>query len=138
MNNPIPIAGIDHIVLRVDDVEPVLAFYIEVLRCPLERRNDEIGLIQLRAGDALIDIVPVDSILGRQGGGAPGDDSHNQDHFCLKLRRFNEDEILGYLAQHGVETDGVGRRYGADGYGPSIYIKDPAGNTVELKGPSGQ
>ncbi len=138
MNNPIPISGIDHIVLRVADVDAVLSFYIDVLKCPLERRNDDIGLIQLRAGDALIDIVPVDSKLGQQGGAAPGTEGHNMDHVCLGLRRFNEDEILAYLDAHGVETDGVGRRYGAEGYGPSIYIKDPAGNTVELKGPSGE
>jgi len=137
-NNPIPIGGIDHVVLRVEDVDTVLAFYTDVLRCSLERRNDEIGLIQLRAGDALIDIVPVDSQLGRMGGAAPGTDGHNMDHVCLRLRRFDADEILAYLARAGVETDGVARRYGADGFGPSIYVQDPAGNTVELKGPSGE
>lgn len=136
-NNPIPIAGIDHIVLRVADVDPVLAFYTDVLKCPVERRDDEIGLIQLRAGDALIDIVPVDSKLGRMGGAAPGAEGHNMDHVCLRLRRFDADEILAYLAQAGIDTEGVARRYGADGFGPSIYVEDPAGNTVELKGPSG-
>lgn len=138
MNNPIPIQGLDHVVLRVEDVEAVVAFYTGVLHCPVERRNDEIGLIQLRAGDALIDIVPVDSKLGAMGGPAPGSDGHNLDHFCLRLRRFDREEILAYLAKAGIENDGVGTRYGADGYGPSIYIRDPAGNTVELKGPSGR
>lgn len=136
-DNPIPVAGIDHVVLRVVDVERVLAFYTGVLRCPIERRNDELGLIQLRAGDALIDIVPVDSELGRKGGAAPGETGHNLDHVCLRLRRFDEAEILAYLEANGIVTDGVGRRYGADGFGPSIYIDDPEGNTVELKGPSG-
>lgn len=138
MNNPIPIQGLDHVVLRVTDVEAVVAFYTGVLQCPIERRNDDIGLIQLRAGDALIDIVPVDSKLGAMGGPAPGADGHNLDHFCLRLRRFDEEEILAYLAEAGIENDGAGTRYGADGYGPSIYIRDPAGNTVELKGPSGR
>ncbi|MBF8221243.1 VOC family protein [Halomonas sp. 328] len=131
----LPIRGIDHLVLRIRDEKSMLAFYIEALGCELEKRQDELGLIQLRAGDALIDLVPVDGPLGRHGGPAPGREGHNLDHFCLRLAPFDETAIRAHLAAHGIEAGETQRRYGAEGYGPSIYLQDPEGNTVELKGP---
>lgn len=131
----IRILGIDHIVLRVADLDRMLAFYCEVLGCIVERRHDEIGLVQLRAGAALIDLVPVDSELGRPGGAAPGAQGRNLDHFCLRVEPFEEDAIRAHLSSHGIEAGPVKRRYGAEGVGPSIYIADPEGNVVELKGP---
>lgn len=131
----LPIRGIDHLVLRIRDEKAMLAFYIEALGCELEKRQDELGLIQLRAGDALIDLVPVDGPLGRHGGPAPGRAGHNLDHFCLRLAPFDEAAIRRHLAAHGIEAGDTRRRYGAEGYGPSLYLQDPEGNTVELKGP---
>ena len=127
--------GIDHIVLRVTDLDRMLAFYCEALGCHVERREDKIGLIQLRAGSALIDLVPVDSELGRPGGAAPGAEGRNLDHFCLRIEPFEEGAIRDHLARHGIEAGPVKSRYGAEGIGPSIYIEDPEGNVVELKGP---
>ncbi|MBB3232569.1 VOC family protein [Halomonas stenophila] len=131
----LPIRGIDHLVLRIRDERRMLAFYCEVLGCTLEKRQDELGLIQLRAGDALIDLVPVDGPLGRRGGPPPGRDAHNLDHFCLRLAPFDETAIRRHLAAHGVEVGETKRRYGAEGTGPSLYLQDPEGNTLELKGP---
>lgn len=131
----LPIRGIDHLVLRIRDEKAMLAFYIEALGCELEKRQDELGLIQLRAGDALIDLVPVDGPLGRRGGPAPGREGHNLDHFCLRLAPFDEAAIRAHLAAHGITAGDTQRRYGAEGYGPSLYLQDPEGNTVELKGP---
>ncbi|MEN8197320.1 MAG: VOC family protein, partial [Pseudomonadota bacterium] len=93
------------------------------------------GLIQLRAGSALIDLVPVDSELGRPGGAAPGAEGRNLDHFCLRIEPFDEEAIRDHLARHGIDTGPLKSRYGAEGMGPSIYIEDPEGNVVELKGP---
>ena len=129
------ILGIDHIVLRIADLDRMLAFYCEVLGCVVERREDKIGLIQLRAGSALIDLVPVDGELGRPGGAAPGAEGRNLDHFCLRIEPFDADAIRDHLAGHGIEAGPVKTRYGAEGIGPSIYIEDPEGNVVELKGP---
>lgn len=129
------ILGIDHIVLRVTDIDRMIAFYCEALGCHVERREDDIGLIQLRAGSALIDLVPVDSELGRPGGAAPGAEGRNLDHFCLRVDPFDAEAIRDHLARHGVEAGPVKTRYGAEGTGPSIYIEDPEGNVVELKGP---
>lgn len=131
----IRILGLDHLVLRVTDLERMLAFYCGVLGCTIERRVDEIGLVQLRAGRALIDLVPVSGPLGRAGGAAPGGEGRNLDHFCLRVESFDESAIRGQLAAHGVETGPVETRYGAEGDGPSLYLHDPEGNTVELKGP---
>jgi len=129
------VLGIDHIVLRVADLDRMLAFYCEGLGCVVERREDRIGLIQLRAGSALIDLVPVDSELGRPGGAAPGDEGRNLDHFCLRVEPFEEDAIRDHLARHGIEAGPLKSRYGAEGTGPSIYVEDPEGTIVELKGP---
>src|SRR5690606_33551838 len=100
-----------------------------------ERRQDDIGLVQLRAGSALIDLVPVDSRLGRTGGAAPGAEGRNLDHFCLRVEPFDEAVIRGTLARHGYTAGPVEQRYGARGEGPSIYASDPEGNVVEFKGP---
>lgn len=131
----IAVRGLDHIVLRVVDLDAMIRFYGEVLGCPVERRQDEIGLVQLRAGSAMIDLVPVDGTLGRAGGAAPGDEGRNLDHLCLRVEPFDEAAIRHHLALHGVEAGPVESRYGAEGEGPSIYLLDPERNTVELKGP---
>ncbi len=129
------IVGLDHLVLRVTDLQRALAFYVDGLGCAIERRQDAIGLIQLRAGNALIDLVPVDGPLGRAGGAAPGREGRNVDHFCLRVEPFDAVAIHAHLAAHGVAAGAVESRYGAEGLGPSIYIQDPDGNVVELKGP---
>jgi catechol 2,3-dioxygenase-like lactoylglutathione lyase family enzyme len=129
------ILGLDHVVLRVRDLDAALRFYQGALGCPVERRSDALGLIQLRAGAALIDLVPVDSPLGKAGGGAPMADGKNVDHVCLRIERFDAGELAAHLRSHGIEPGEVGTRYGAEGSGPSMYVRDPDGNVVELKGP---
>ena len=132
----IGVREIDHLVLRVSDVAAMLAFYRDVLDCPVERRQDDIGLIQLRAGRSLIDLVPVDGALGRAGGAAPGREGRNLDHFCLRVEPFDERAIRARLAAHGIDAGPLASRYGAEGEGPSLYLTDPEGNVVELKGPA--
>lgn len=131
----IRIKGLDHIVIRAQDTEAMIAFYCDVLGCVVERRSSpELGLVQLRAGDSLIDIVAVGSEIGRQGGAAPGKEGRNMDHFCVRLDVFEEEAIREHLLRYGVTGSKLEQRYGAEGNGPSIYIQDPEGNTVELKG----
>lgn len=131
----IRVREIDHVVLRVVDLQAMLRFYGEVLGCTVERRQDEIGLVQLRAGRSLVDLVPVEGKLGRMGGAAPGAEGRNMDHLCFRVDPFDAEDIRDHLVRHGVEAGEVASRYGAEGEGPSIYIKDPEGNVVELKGP---
>ena len=83
----------------------------------------------------MIDLVPVDGKLGRMGGAAPGKEGRNLDHLCLRLERFDLEAIREHLAPFGVEVGEARKRFGADGEGPSVYIQDPEGNSVELKGP---
>ncbi|UHQ24620.1 VOC family protein [Lysobacter sp. 5GHs7-4] len=132
---PFRLLQLDHVVLRVRDPEAMVAFYLEVLGCSVERRQDEIGLIQLRAGQSLIDLVGIDGKLGRMGGAAPGVEGRNMDHLCLRADPFDRDAILAHLHAHGVRIGDFGSRYGAEGEGPSQYLFDPEGNLVELKGP---
>ena len=131
----VALKGLDHIVLRTADVDRMIAFYGEVLGCPVERRVDELGLVQMRAGASLIDLVDVNGEIGRAGGPAAGEQARNVDHYCLRVDDFDANAITDHLSSHGVEPGEPARRYGADGFGQSIYFQDPDGNTVELKGP---
>lgn len=132
---PFQLQHIDHVVLRVRDEAAMVAFYCDVLGCTVERRQDAIGLVQLRAGHSLIDLVDVEGRLGRMGGAAPGDEARNMDHLCLRAEPFDRDAIVAHLQAHGVRVGEFGSRYGAEGEGPSQYLFDPEGNVVELKGP---
>jgi catechol 2,3-dioxygenase-like lactoylglutathione lyase family enzyme len=139
---PFSIRHIDHIVLRTADARTLLRFYEDVLGCTLERQLD-IGLSQLRAGNALIDIVDTTRMPDNSGSRTGSGDSpgvaglrRNMDHFCLRVDPFEPDTIRAYLADNGVESGEPVEVYGAEGFGISIYLEDPAGNTVELKGPA--
>ncbi|HTP76427.1 MAG TPA: VOC family protein [Rhizomicrobium sp.] len=121
--------------LRVRDVRASLRFYCVVLGCTLDKVQDAIGLWQVRAGSSLIDLVTLDGMLGRRGGAGPGTEAHNLDHFAIRIVPFDEAAIRAHLGRHGIEIVESGQRYGAEGTGPSVYIRDPDGNTVELKGP---
>ena len=129
------IRGIDHLVLRTADVARMVRFYVDVLGCTIEREQPTIGLTQLRAGSGLIDLVALDGPLGLAGGAGPGAEGRNLDHFCLRIDPFDADSIFRHLDIHHIDGSPVEQRFGAEGQGPSIYVKDPDGNTVELKGP---
>ncbi|RSZ31881.1 MULTISPECIES: VOC family protein [unclassified Variovorax] len=142
MVSPMPMPAfsvlrIDHVVLRVKDAERSIAFYRGVLGCAVEKRRDDLGLVHLRAGTSLIDLVTHDGPLGRQGGALAGAEGRNVDHLCLRIEPFDEAAIRTLMAEHGVAVHGeVQNNFGAEGNGPSIYIADPDGNTIELKGPA--
>lgn len=121
------IRNLDHVVLRVADLERAIRFYTEVLGCREERRVESIKLVQLRAGESLIDLIHAEE--------TPPAGAGNMDHFALRIAPFDEPALRRHLEGHGVEVGEVVERYGAEGNGPSLYIEDPDGNTVELKGP---
>jgi glyoxylase I family protein len=128
------VLAIDHIVLRTTKLKQMLDFYTKVLNCTIERETPvETGLTQLRAGSALIDLVVVNSRLGAIGGGAPTQSERNVDHFCLQIKSVPEQDIITYLKESGIEVGDFESRFGAQGEGNSLYIKDPEGNEVELR-----
>jgi glyoxylase I family protein len=129
----IQVAGLDHLVLRVADLDRAIKFYGEVLGCHVERRLDEPKLVQLRAGTSMIDLVPAGS--APQSAEAAG---RNLDHFAVRIATFDFPALAAHLQRHGIAAGEVRRRYGAEGYGSSLYITDPDGNVVELKGPPEQ
>ncbi|HEY2346976.1 MAG TPA: VOC family protein [Xanthomonadaceae bacterium] len=128
--------GIDHVVIRARDLEAMVGFYRDVLGCSVDKRVDRLGLVHLRAGAALIDLIDVHGELGRRGGGAPGPDRRNVDHLCLRIDGFDEAALRAHFHLHGVALDGPHDNYGAEGDGLSFYLDDPEGNTIELKGPA--
>lgn len=127
------IQNLDHVVVCVSDLERALAFYTGVLGCAEERRVDSIGLVQLRAGASMIDLML--SKPGPEEAEGRPDGGRNMDHFCVRIEPFDPPAIRSHLESHGVEVGEVVDRVGAEGKGPSLYIQDPDGNTVELKGP---
>ena len=133
--HPINVRLIDHVVVRAVDLGTMVDFYRDVLGCRLERGPGELGLAQLRAGSSLIDIIDAAGPLGREGGRAPEPQAPNMDHFCVQVEPWDVEAIRAHLRKHGVETGDLVMRYGALGNGPSLYLYDPEGNRVELKGP---
>jgi len=134
---PFDVQRIDHVVLRVRDPARSIAFYGSVLGCTVVRTREDLGLVHLRAGASMIDLVDVDGPLGRRGGAAAGDAARNVDHLCLRVEPFDEAALLDHLRAHGVTPQGRAQtNFGAEGDGPSLYVADPDGNTIELKGPA--
>ena len=130
----INVQAIDHVVFRILNLDKVASFYIDVLGARWEKKQEAIGLYQLRIGSALIDLVPVDGKLGRMGGAAPAAEGRNVDHVCFRVLPWDGEAILAFLRGYGIEAEIVSR-YGAEGDGPSIHLADPEGNNLELKGP---
>jgi catechol 2,3-dioxygenase-like lactoylglutathione lyase family enzyme len=130
-NAALTITGLDHVVLRVASLERAVEFYGTVLGCPVERELETPRLVQMRAGTSMIDLVPC----------APGEapaasiGGRNMDHYALRVAAMDVPALTAHLARYGIDAGEVRRRYGAEGYGASLYITDPDGNTVELKGP---
>ena len=131
---PFDLEGIDHLLLLVSGMSRALAFYCEVLGCRIETELPEYGMVQLRAGGALLDLVDVES---REGHWARPDvaGGRNLDHVCVALATYDEEQLRGHLAAHGVRIIEEGLHRGARGDSLSIYIQDPSKNTIELKGP---
>jgi glyoxylase I family protein len=129
------VLGIDHVVLRVLDRERALAFYCGVLGMSIEREQPELGLTQLRAGRSLIDLITIDGALGRRSSGPSVGHGPRVDHIALELAPVDEAALQAHLGRHGVDVVEAGLRYGAGGEGASLYVRDPDGNKIELKGP---
>lgn len=133
---PFAVQRLDHLVLRVRSLPRSIAFYEAVLGCRVARVREHLGLVHLRAGASMIDLVDVDGTLGRRGGAAAGAEARNMDHLCLRIEPFDEAAVVAHLARHGLApTDKAGVNFGAEGDGFSLYLHDPDGNVIELKGP---
>jgi glyoxylase I family protein len=130
----ISIAGIDHIVLRCADLARMERFYCNVLGMSVAKRNEPMGLVHLRAGASLFDLIAVDGVLGRMGGAGPGPEGRNVDHICLAVRDFDPNRVVACLKAHGIKPGAHATRFGAGGDGLSVYLADPEGNQLELRG----
>jgi len=134
---PFFLATLDHVVLRVPDMEKALAFYSGVLGASVERRVEAFGLVQLRAGESIIDLVDVGAAWLKAEGAKPfTPDVRNVDHICIRVDPFDEAAIERHLNANGIDIIERGQRYGAQGNGPSVYMRDPFGTVIELKGPA--
>jgi glyoxylase I family protein len=137
MPRPFSVQHIDHVVFRVGDLARSVEFYRSVLGCAVVRQREHLGLVHLRAGASMIDLVSVDGKLGSRGGAAPARAARNVDHLCLRVEPFDEPALVAHLVEHGVTPLGRAEvNFGAEGDGLSLYFPDPDGNVIELKGPS--
>ena len=133
---PFRVLGIDHIVLRCTNLAAMEDFYCRALGFEVAKRNEPLGLVHLRSRAAMIDLVSLDGPLGRAGGAAPGEEGRNMDHLCLRVDPFDAELLTRHFAAFGVTPGELRTRFGAEGDGPSFYIRDPEGNRVEIKGPA--
>ncbi|WP_313340941.1 VOC family protein [Stenotrophomonas sp.] len=134
---PFEIQRIDHVVLRVQDLARSVAFYRDVLGCTVARERPSLGMVHLHAGASMIDLISVDGSLGQRGGAAAGAQGRNLEHLCLRVEPFDEGQLREHLQMHAIAVEGkVSSNMGAEGDGLSLYLRDPDGNAVELKGPS--
>lgn len=137
MEQPFSVQHIDHVVFRVSDLGRSIGFYRAVLGCEIVRQREDLGLVHLRAGASMIDLVSVDGKLGARGGSAAAKEARNVDHLCLRIEPFNEADLVAHLGKHGVTPQGKAEvNFGAEGDGLSLYFPDPDGNMIELKGPA--
>ena len=135
MSHPVPLKGLDHVVLLVDDMEAATSFYTEVIGCTVDNDLMQYGMRQLRAGAHLIDLVDISSNAGAWArpdvaGG------RNVDHVALALGPADPEAVRDHLAKYEIEIVEQGDRVGAEGCTLSFYIRDPAGNQVELSFPA--
>lgn len=134
---PFSVERIDHLVFRVRDLDASIAFYDAVLGCKVARRRPDLGLVHIRVGASMVDLVAIDGKLGRAGGAGPAAEGRNVDHLCLRVEPFDEHAIVRHLAAHSIAPRGAAStNFGAEGDGPSLYFSDPDGNVIELKGPA--
>lgn len=134
---PFAVERIDHLVLRVQDLSRSIEFYRAVLGCDVVRQRDHLGLVHLRAGASMIDLISVDGTLGARGGAPAGTGARNVDHLCLRIEPFNEQSLIEHLDAFGLSPLGRAEvNFGAEGDGLSLYFPDPDGNVIELKGPA--
>ena len=134
---PFTVQKIDHVVFRVRNLERSVSFYEKVLGSRVERRRPDLGLVHLRVGESMVDLISIDGRLGQAGGRAPSDEGRNVDHLCLRVEPFQEEELVAHLLRHGLVPRGPASvNFGAEGDGLSLYFSDPDGNVIELKGPA--
>lgn len=130
------VLGLDHVVFRVRDMARMEAFYRDALGCEVVRRREDLGLVHIRVGRSLVDLISVDGRLGREGGAAPGGEGRNVAHLCLRVEPFDPGAIQARMKALGISASEATSNFGAEGDGLSLYLADPEGNTLELKGPS--
>ena len=131
MSTPFRLSGIDHVVLLVDQMERATDFYASVLGCTVENDLPDYAMRQLRAGNALIDLVDIASPAGRWArpevaGG------RNMDHVALALGPVEPAAVRRHLADNGIAIVEEGHNIGARGKSLSLYVRDPSGNQIEL------
>lgn len=131
---PFTLEGIDHILLLVNGMEPAVRFYTAVLGCKIEEKLPQYGMLQLRAGSALIDLVDI-SVSQAAWACPPVMGGRNVDHLCLALGVHDETKLRRHLARHRIEIIEEGIHRGSRGESLSLYVRDPSGNVIELKGP---
>jgi len=117
---------IDHVVLRVRDLEAMVRFYEQALGFKVERTLERLSLVQMRAGASRLALIKGE----RPAAGG------NRDHLCFRIEPFDRSSIESRLSPLGIAIGETVERYGAEGTGLSVYFNDPEGNQIELKGPS--
>jgi glyoxylase I family protein len=128
---PFTLKGLDHVLLLVEHMPRALAFYRDVLGCTVANALPQFGMLELTAGASMLDLVDIADPAGAWAKpDAPG--GRNMDHLCLALGRCDTADLRRHLAAHGIAITEEREERGSSF---SLYVRDPSGNTIELKAP---
>ena len=131
-NPPFELRAIDHVVLIVDDLERAVKWFAEVVGATEEHSLRQFGMVQLRAGASMIDLVDAASEKG-EWARPKVDGGRNMDHLCLEIGPVTKAAMEAHLQKHELAVEETGWRSGAKGQGYSWYIRDPWDHQIELK-----
>jgi glyoxylase I family protein len=132
--NPLQLRGVDHVALRVRSLDRSIAFYCSVLRCEVAARNEDAGIVHLRAGAQMIDLIWLEGRMGKSGGAEPRVEARNMHHICLAYEPHDSDALFAYLDAQKIEHSAKPQdNLGAGGQGTSVYLADPDENLIEVK-----
>jgi glyoxylase I family protein len=132
---PFTLVGLDHVVFLVDDMARAVDFYARVLGCTPGYSYPKLGMEQVWCGAALIVLWDI-THPGAAAAVPPVAGGRNVDHVCIATSTFDHAAMRAHLAAQGVEIEREAFHGGARGMGHSVYIRDPWGNRLELKGPA--
>jgi catechol 2,3-dioxygenase-like lactoylglutathione lyase family enzyme len=120
--------ALDHVGLKVTDMDRSLRFYCDGLGLELLRRSDKgpgIAAAVLRVGTQEMNLFSDPGFAAV----ASADNPPGLDHFCLEIDSASIDELVAALGHAGIA---VAKPPVKRSDGVSLFVSDPDGCRVEL------
>ena len=129
----VSVTGFDHLVLTCRKARATRAFYEGLLGFRVTNELPQWGMTELTAGNAVIVLVDATSKEG-EWAASPKGEGENMNHYCLRLKSFDEAGLRTLLARNGIAIEEEQHEHTSEGAEHAFYVRDPDGNYVELRG----